>query len=347
MSRVSLSVAFLLLALPARAFGEPAFGEPAFEPFSLQCFDDGTLVNETSRLGLSTWKGGRWQALSPDGGILRLWRSPDDRIFAIDKGDKSFVIEVPHGARPQTRWKLPSDSGWLRFTSLDGPDVVTPDRIYRLDPGGKVTDLGETPAGAYGQRSPSRAPEILVSPQATVVCTGTWMHHDDSVGGSCRDGKGAYAYEVSFGEPLCCTGGEASFATPFICGDVVVSAIRQWPPATTRNRTQARSLATGRLIGRRDGAALRGSTCIDGKRALLVGKRGIQIVGVPSLRQLWREKHDSAIGAVAVCHRGTRAMIVPMGNPVGVEELDLTGPAMFGKEKSPTTNAGRSVSPGP
>ncbi len=159
------------------------------------------------------------------------------------------------------------------------------------------------------------------------------MHHDDSVGGSCRDEKGAYLYSVAFGEPLCCTGGEASFATPFVCGDVVVSAIRQWSPTAWHNGTQARSLTTGRLLGRREGAALRGSTCLDGKRALLVDKRGIQIVSVPRLRQLWREKHNSAIGAVAVCQGGTRAMIVPMGNPVGVEELDLTGPAMFGKEE--------------
>jgi hypothetical protein len=164
-SRVSLSVAFLLLAFPARAFGEPAS-----EPFDLQCFDDGTLVSETFRFGLSMLKGGRWQALAPEGGILRLWRSPDDRIFA-----------------------------------------------------------------------------------------------------------------------------------------------------------------TGRLLGRREGAALRGSTCLDGKRALLVDKRGIQIVSVPGLRRLWRQRRDSAIGAVAVCHGGTRAMIVPTEKPDAVEELDLTGPAMFGK----------------
>ena len=173
------------------------------------------------------------------------------------------------------------------------------------------------------------------------------MHHDDSVGGSCRDGKGTYLYGVAFGEPLCCNGGEASFATPFVCGDVVVSATRQWPPATTRNRTQARSLTTGRLLGRMEGAALRGSTCLDGKRALLVGKRDIQIVSVPRLHRLWRQKQDSAIGAVAVCHGGTRAMIVPTGNPDAVKELDLTEPATFGKEEGPTTNTGRSVSPRP
>ncbi len=329
MIRLPLSAAVLLLVL-----GTTAHGEPGFDIVDLTCFNDGKLVGRTSDLGLAMVSKSGWQRLSLAKGVLRLWRSPDARIFAIALGgDPWSAVEVPHDVGPSQRWTVPANIGHINFTSLDGPDVVTPDRVYRLDPGGKVTDLGETPAGAYGQKSPSRAPEILVSSGTTVVCTGTWMHHDDSVGGSCRDGKGTYAYEVSFGEPLCCTEGEASFATPFICGDVVVSAIRQWSPATTRNRTQSRSLTTGRLLGRMEGAALRGSTCLDGKRALLVGKRDIQIVSVPRLRRLWRQKQDSAIGAVAVCNGGTRAMIVPTGNPDAVKELDLTGPETFGKEE--------------
>ena len=329
MTRRLLSAAVLLLVL-----GATAHGEPGFDIVDLTCFNDGKLVALTSDLELAMVSKNGWQQLSLAKSVLRLWRSPDGRVFAIGLGgDRWSAVEVPHDLGPSQHWTVPANSGSISFTSLDGPDVVTPDRIYRLDPGGKLTDLGETPVGANGERSLFRAPEILVSPQATVVCTGTRMRHDDSVGGSCRDGKGAYYYSVSFGEPLCCTGGEASFATPFVCGDVVVSAIRQWSPTASRNRTQARSLTTGRLLGRREGAALRGSTCLDGKRALLVDKRGIQIVSVPGLRRLWREKHDSAIGAVAVCHGGTRAMLVPTGNPDAVEELDLTGPAMFGKAK--------------
>ena len=129
------------------------------------------------------------------------------------------------------------------------------------------------------------------------------MRHDDFVWGNCRELRGTYSYGVDFGEGLCCNEGEGSFATPFVCGDVVVSAIRQWSRSAPHNKTQARSLTTGRLLGRRDGAALRGSTCVDGKRALLVGKRDIQIVSVPLLHRLWQQKQDSEIGAVAVSAR--------------------------------------------
>jgi hypothetical protein len=186
--RRSLWAAVLLLALGAKAHGESGF-----DIVDLECFNDGKLVGRTSDLGLAMVGKNGWQRLSLAKGVLRLWRSPDARVFAIALGgDRWSAVEVPHDLGPGQRWRVPADIGHISFTSLDGPDVVTADRIYRLDPGGKVTDLGETPAGANGERSLFRAPEILVSPQTTVVCTGTWIHHDDSVGGSCRDGRGTY-----------------------------------------------------------------------------------------------------------------------------------------------------------
>ncbi len=313
--------------------GAKAHGEPPVDIYELTCFDDGKLVGRPSDSGLVVRKQSGWQRLPLEKDVLRLWRSPDARIFAIDLGGKPWsAVEVPHDSGPIQRWTVPADNGSISFTWLDGPDVVTADHIYRLDPGGKVTELGETPAGAHGERS-LRAPEILVSQGTTVVCTGKRMRHDDFVWGNCRELGGTYSYAVDFGDGLCCNEGEGSFATPFVCGDFVVSAIRQWSRTASHNRTQARSLTTGRLLGRRDGAALRGSTCVDGKRALLVGKRDVQIVSVPLLHRLWQQKQDSEIGAVAVCQGGTRAVIVPRGNPDAVKELDLTGPATFGKAK--------------
>lgn len=105
------------------------------------------------------------------------------------------------------------------------------------------------------------------------------------------------------------------------------------PPA--HKTTQASALATGALLGRREGASRLGSTCLDGNRALLVGKRGIEIVSVPRLRRLWREKTTTEIQAVAVCG-GTKARIIPEGYPFPVEEIDLTAPATFGKDGAPT-----------
>ncbi len=319
MNRAMIPAAVLLLALRASAFGKPDT-----ELIDLTCFDDGTLVGQTSDLHLVTLKAGQWLPSPLAKTILRLWRSPDDRIFAISSDDAWSAVEIPHGGAPGGHWKLETSTGHLRFTSLNGADVVTPDHVYRLDPAGKLTTLGETPIGGSGRPLP-RAPELLAAQGTTVVCTGTWVHHDDSVGGSCREANGAYVYLVDFGEPLCCADDVASFTAPFVCGDTVISAVR--------NKTQARALATGALLGRTAGAARQGSTCLDGKRALLVGKRDIQIVSVPRLRRLWREKDSTEIQSVAVCHGGTRAIILRKGMAYPVEEFDLASPAAFGKKE--------------
>jgi hypothetical protein len=336
MNRTSLSTAILLLLLPATVSGQAAF-----EVYELQCFNDGTLIGVSSDLRLVTLRDGRWQPLSLGAtGVLRLWRSPDDRIFAVADGQPWAAIEVPDTGGTGTRWEVPSGIGFMRFTSLNGIDVVTPDRISRLDPGGKLTDLGETPVGGSGQRASSRAPEILVAKGMSVVCTGSSDHPDDSVGGSCQEKNGSYLYRVDFGDGLCCESEAGHFTNPFVCGDVVISSLlrdARHPPAR-RETTQARALATGALLGRREGAARLGSTCLDGNRALLVGKRDVQIVSVPHLRPLWRRKTAGNIGAVAVCG-GTKVALILEGHPYPVDELDLTAPQTSGQDAASATRA--------
>jgi hypothetical protein len=332
MNRGLSRMAVLLLLLPATASGQAAF-----EVYKLQCFNDGTLIGVSSELRLVTLRGGRWQPLSLDAtGVLRLWRSPDDRIFAVADGQPWAAVEVPHTAEPGTRWEVPSDMGVMRFASMNGIDVVTPDRISRLDPGGKLADLGETPVGGSGQRASLRAPEILVAKGMSVVCTGSSDHHDDSVGGSCQERNGKYLYRADFGDALCCLSEAGHFTNPFVCGDLVISSLRDARYVPARETTQARALATGALLGRKEGAARLGSTCLDGNRALLVGKRDVQIVSVPRLRRLWRRKTAGNIGAVAVCG-GTKAAIILEGHPYPVEELDLTAPQTSGKDAAPAT----------
>jgi hypothetical protein len=325
-NRRLLAVALLLLALRSPALGQPAFGIRDAE-----CFDDGTLVGRTSDLRLATLRNDQWQPLSFGKGVLRLWRSPDGRIFAIASGDNSWLaVQVPKDSGPSTRWTVPTDFGAIRFTSLDGAvDVVTHDRLYRLDPGGTATAVGQTPLGGSGQPLRNRAPEILVSRGTTVVCTGTSEHEDDNVGGSCRESRGAYVYRVDFGEPLCCESEAPHFAAPFVCGEVVISTLGNWRPSSPRARTQARALATGALVGRATGAARRGSTCLDGQRALLVGRRDIRIVSVPGLRTIRRHKTVDEIGAVAVCG-GMRAIVVPQNRPDSVQAFDVTALAGLG-----------------
>lgn len=318
MIRSLLAPLILLLALRASASARPTF-----DVVEAECFHDGTVVAATSDLRLVILRHGHWQPLPLVSGAGRLWQSPDGRIFAIALGgDPWLVVEVSPDAKPKARWSIPTDSGAMRFTSLNGVDVVTHDRVYRLDPGGTVTDLGETPLGGSGQPLRNRAPEILVSRGNTVVCTGTSQREDDNVGGSCRERGGAYLYRVDFGEPLCCESDAPYFTAPFTCSDAVISAIRDALPAHSLERTQARALATGALLGRAAAAARRGSACLDGKRALLVGKRDIRVVRVPDLRLLWRRTFASDIGAVAVCG-GNEAIVVPKLDPDSFEAFDL------------------------
>lgn len=318
MIQIRLAAVILLVI-----FRGSAVANPRLDVVEAKCFNDGTLLARSSDFRLATLSNDHWQALPLPHDAFRLWRSPDGRIFATaPDGNSWLALQVPERGEPAGRWTIPTSSGANRFTSLDGVDVVTPDRIYRLDPGGRLTDLGETPVGASGRRLPGRAPEILVSPTATVVCTGTSHREYDDVTGSCREAHGAYTYRADFGEPLCCSGDEPSYAAPFVCGEVVISAVREWVPPSSRDRTQARALATGRLLGRRDGAARQGSACLDGKRALLVGKREIRIVTVPSLRTLWRQKTATVIGAVAVCG-GSKAFVIPSQTPSPVQTFDL------------------------
>jgi hypothetical protein len=317
-TRRLLPALVLLFALRANAFGQPTF-----EIVEAECFHDGTLVGATSDLRLFVLKKGGWQPSPLANGVGRLWRSPDDRVFAIALGgDPWSVVEVARGSGPSTRWAIPTDSGAMRFTSLNGVDVVTHDRVFRLDPGGTLSSLGETPIGGSGQPLHDRAPEILAAGAITVVCTGTSQRADDNVGGSCRQGRGAYLYRVDFGDPLCCESDAPYFTAPFICGNAVISAIRDGAPSHPRDRTQARALATGTLLGRTEAAARRGSACLDGKRALLVGKQDIRVVSVPDLRLLWRQTIARDIGAVAVCG-GNKAFVVPKMGPDSVQAFDL------------------------
>jgi hypothetical protein len=336
MNRGWLRMAVLLLLLPATASGQVAF-----DVYEMQCFNDGTLIGVSSDLRLVTLRAGRWQPLPLDAtGVLRLWRSPDDRIIAVADGQPWAAVEVPHTTGAGTRWQVPSGIGFMRFTSLDGIDVVTPDRISRLDPGGKLTDLGETPVGGSGQRASGRAPEILAAKGMSVVCAGSSDHHDDSVGGSCQERNGKYVYRADFGDALCCESEAGHFTNPFVCGDVVISSLRDARQVPAREITQARTVANGTLLGRKEGAARLGSTCLDGNRAFLVDKRDVRIVSVPRLRTLWRHKTAGKIGAVAVCG-SSKAEFVLEYHPYPVEEIDLSASPTSGKDAARATRGAR------
>ncbi len=237
MNRRVVLVALLLFGSSNATRAQP------LEVTGAECFKNGGLVGWTSDLGLAVLEHDQWRPWPVAKGVLRLWRSVDGEIFAI--GDPAWTaVQLPDDSGAAMRWTIPTDFGAMRFTSLDGRvGVVTHDRVYRLDPGGKTTDVAQTPIGASRQPLRGRAPEILVSQGKTVVCTGTSEREDDYVGGSCRESSGTYVYRVDFGEPFCCESDAARLMTPVVCGDAVISAVIKWATSPPHSRRRSQSQA--------------------------------------------------------------------------------------------------------
>lgn len=119
----------------------------------------------------------------------------------------------------------------------------------------------------------------------------------------------SYQYLVDFGDPDALA--QSHFVAPFACGEAIVSV--------RRGVTQARDLATGALLGRIAGAARAGSGCLDGRRAVLVGKNDIRVVDVPHLRRVWRKALAGLIETAAVCGAKVAAMLEKQSDPVMVD----------------------------
>jgi hypothetical protein len=277
--------------------------------YELSCFSDQSIVAMTNRGRLLIRSGSNWQPAPLAADAMRLWRSPDDRLFVVDWN--SIAMDISHGARSATRWQLPRESATPRFAFLDGVVAVTPERIFRLDPGSKATDIGETPGGPGGLR-PNRPPVLIGDNGRLIACYGTSVREDDDVQGECRaPALHSYQYLVDFGDPSGAIGESSHFVAPFACGEAVVSV--------RRGLTQARDLTTGVLLGRVAGAARTGSGCLDGQRAVLIGKSDIRVVDVPHLRRVWRNALAGSIVTAAVCGAKVAAILEKQSDPVMVD----------------------------
>ena len=58
---------------------------------------------------------------------------------------------------------------------------------------------------------------------------------------------------------------------------------------------------TGKFLGAANVAAVVGSTCLAGNRAVLVGEHEVTVVEAPRLRRIWRSAVRRPSGKAAVC----------------------------------------------
>ncbi len=77
---------------------------------------------------------------------------------------------------------------------------------------------------------------------------------------------------------------------------------------------------TGKILGTAKVGALRGSSCLAGNRAVLIGEHDISIVEAPRLRGLWRTTLGRPPRNAAVC--GSRVAFVREGE-TAVQFIDL------------------------
>jgi hypothetical protein len=258
----------------------------------LACFNDRTVVGVTSVHRVVMSDGGAWRASSIDGD--RLWHSPDDRMFVVGSGP--FVAALAHGSSSLTRWNLPAALAFPRLAFLDSVVAVTADRIFRLDPGGKLVSIGNTPVAPDRI---ARVPVLFGARGRLIACYQTSHLEADAAKGACvAPPPDNYEYLVDFGDFRAMA--ERKFAAPFACGEAIVSV--------HRSVTQARDLVTGRQQGKISGGALDGSGCIAADRAVLVGENDVRIVDVPALHTVWRKSLLGPVGAATIC--GNRVAFV-------------------------------------
>jgi hypothetical protein len=270
----------------------------------MSCLGDQTVVALTSTQHVVVQDGSAWRSLSVDGD--RLWASPDGRVFVIGTGP--FVQEVTPGRKAPTRWSLPAAVGLPRLTFVQGVVAVTDQKMFRLDQGGKVTEIGTAP---IPPDQIARTPLVISAPGRLVACYETSFREGDAAQGAClAPPPRAYEYLVDFGGLPAL--GQRRNAAPFLCGGAIVSV--------HSGLTQARDLVTGKRVGGISGEAVVGSGCLAGSRAVLVGKNDVRIALLPSLRSSWHKAVRGPIGAAAIC--GSRLAFVRSGESA-LSFLDL------------------------
>src|SRR5579871_524208 len=274
---------FVILGVPAP--------DTVKEIYEISCFDDGTVIGVAGAFRVAWWEGSAWRSSSIRGG--HLWHSPDDRVFVVDSGQ--VVEELGREPKSLTRWHLASEIGYPRLIALDGIVAVTNYRMLRLAPAGRIVDLGRAPVAPDGFR---HQPVVFDDRGRRIMCYGTSDREQDAGQGFCfAPSPNKYDYPADFGD---WSPDHDKYVTPFRCGGAIVS--------THRGVTRARDLVTGKVLGQAPVGALRGSSCLPGERAFLVGEHDVSIVEVPGLRTTWRRSLRVASGNAAVC--GNRVAFV-------------------------------------
>lgn len=258
--------------------------------------------------------GSRWVTSGISQSADELWRNPDGRLVAWTT--KPGVFDILPGGKI-TQWRLPNTASHPRFASVDGLVAVTSERLYRLEGGGVVKDIGPTPA-SLSPFTHFRGPVLLRSDDGPIACFGTSVSEADDTRGHCvRHGPHGYHYAADFGDPGAVLGDVANVTPPFACGDVVIS--------TRKGATQTRRLGDGRLVARTNTFARRGSACLPDGHALLVGKREVVVFDLPGLHRRWRRDLKATIKSAVVC--GGKIAVLLDRNSVPMM-IDL--PASFG-----------------
>ncbi len=292
-------------ALLAAVIGQTA---PGVRVNSISCFADQTIVGLTDRHRIVVRRGSSWSPVLPalEGDFL--WRSPDDRMFAVSAGP--LMAEIPHATRTSARWTFPDGVALPRCAFLNRVVAVTPERMYRLEAAGQMLDIGPTPLDAEGTRR-VQAPHLIGDQEHLVVCFGTSVREDDDREGECQaSSPKRYHYPVDFGDPVTALQASA-FAAPFVCSGVVVSV--------RRGATQTRDLVTGASLGHMNGAARHGSGCLDPGRVLIVGKTEIWIAGLPGLRRQWHRSIGRQIETASICGNSLAIITNGQSQPTLVE----------------------------
>lgn len=268
----------------------------------IACLGESSIVGISEMFRIIAFDGSRWADFGISQSASELWRGPDGRLVAWTT--KPDVFDIAPAAK-STHWRLPETASHPRFASLDGLVAATSKRLYRLDDGGVIKDLGPTPP-SLSPFTHFRGPVILRSEQGLIACFGTSVSEADDTRGHCvRHGPLGYHYEADFGDPGAALGDAATGTFPFACGDVVISALKR--------ATQARRLADGSLVARTNTFARRGSACLPSGQALIVSKREVGVFDLPQLHRVWRRNLNATIKSAVVC--GGKIAILLEKNP--------------------------------
>lgn len=273
------------------------------EIFEISCFDDGTVIGITGSFRVAWWEGSAWRSSPIEG--AHVWHGPEDRVFVVDSDQT--VQELGREPKTLTRWSLPPATGYPLLIVLDGIVAVTDERMFRLASAGRLIDIGVAPTAPDRLR---RKPVVFDAGGRSIMCYGTSGREQDGGPGFCfAPPPNEYDYLADFGDRSLA---HEKYVTPFRCGGAIISV--------HKGVTRARDPMTGKVLGKAAVGALRGSSCVAGDRAVLVGGHDISIVEVPRLRRIWRKDLRRPLATAAVC--GNRVAFV-RAHETGVGFLEL------------------------